>query len=296
MNKRQELENQKNYPRTKILIAMILFGTMSIAVRGAGLPSSVLALFRAAIGGMSIIIFSFLKGNRIDFSAIRQNFRLLFLSGIMLGFGWVLLFEAYNYVSVATATLCYYMQPVILILVSPLFLKEKLTQKKVFCAVLALFGMTLVSGVFEGGLSGGSWHGIMLALGAAVLYVAIIIFNKRIESISSFDRVAAQLLLSIPALLLYVLINHQFRNVEVTMASAVWVAITGVLYTGVTYMLFYGSLPYVSSQTAAILSYVDPAVAVLVSVIFFGEPMTFLMASGALLILGAALISELKIR
>lgn len=285
-------ENQ--YARVKILISMILFGTMSIAVRSVGLPSAVLALLRAAIGGVAIIVFSALKGNRIDFGAIRKNFLLLLTSGVMLGFNWILLFEAYNYTSVATATLCYYLQPVILILVSPLLLKEKLTLKKSLCILVALCGMVLVSGVLEGGFSGDNRYGILLALGAAVLYAAIIICNKRMGPMSSFDRVASQLLLSVPAMLGYVLLNGQLRGIGFTVETALWVLVLGVLYTGVTYMLFYGSIPYVSSQTTAILSYVDPATAVLVSIIFFGEPMTFLMVLGAVLILGAACVSELK--
>ena len=138
----QEVQmKEDNHARIKILISMLLFGTIGIAVRSVGMPSAVLALFRAAIGGASIIAFSRLKGNHIDFGAIRKNFLLLFLSGIMLGFNWILLFEAYNYTSVATATLCYYLQPVILILVSPVLLKEKLTLKKLLCTLLAMFGI-----------------------------------------------------------------------------------------------------------------------------------------------------------
>lgn len=282
---------ESNYARIKILISMFLFGTISIAVRAVAMPSAVLALFRAAIGGVSIIAFSALKGNRIDFFAIRKNLPLLLLSGIMLAFNWILLFEAFNYTTVATATLCYYMQPVILILLSPVLLKEKLTLKKLLCTLLALFGMVLVSGVLEGGFSGSSRQGIILSLGAAVLYAAIIICNKRMGPMLSFDRVASQLLLSIPAVLLYVLINGQFNNLEFTALSVFGIIVLGVLYTGVTYMLFYGSLPCVSSQTAAILSYVDPVVSVLVSLIFFGEPMTLLMGLGAVLILGAACVA-----
>ena len=55
---------------------------------------------------------------------------LLILSGALIGFNWILLFEAYNYTTVATATLCYYMQPTIVILLSPLFFRERLTAKK----------------------------------------------------------------------------------------------------------------------------------------------------------------------
>ena len=280
---------ENNHARISILISMLLFGTIGIAVRGVGMPSAVLALFRAAIGGISIIVFSRIKGNHIDFKAIRENFLLLFVSGVMLGFNWILLFEAYNYTSVATATLCYYLQPVILILVSPLLLKEKLTPKKLLCTLVAMLGMVLVSGVFEGGFSGDNRYGILLALGAAVLYAAIIICNKRMGPMVSFDRVASQLLLAVPAMLVYVLLNGQFREISFTVGSAFGVLVLGVLYTGVTYMLFYGSLPYVSSQTAAILSYVDPATAVLVSGVFEGG-FSGDNRYGILLALGAAVL------
>lgn len=287
-------KQNSRYARLKILLAMLIFGTISIVVRGAGLPSAVLALARAVIGSSALILYSVLKNNKPDFKAIKTNLLWLIPSGIMLGLNWVLLFEAYNYVSVATATLCYYMQPVFLVLVSPLFFNEKLTIKKVLCIFIAMIGMVFVSGITESGADQTSINGILLGLGAAVLYASIIICNKLMDNLSPFDRVSTQLIFSIPAMLVYTTITKQFIGLTFTSSSIIWLLIAGIVHTGLAYVLMYGSIPFVSSQTAAILSYLDPIVAVIVSVIFLNEKMTFAAALGAILILGAAVISEFK--
>ena len=119
---------------------------------------------------------------------------ILVLSGALIGINWILLFEAYNYTTVATATLCYYMEPVIVILLSPLFFKERLTGKKLICTAAALAGMALVSGIFEpggsiagaagaAGLRGDNLRGILYGLGAAVLYASVVILNKRLRGV-----------------------------------------------------------------------------------------------------------------
>ena len=66
----------------------------------------------------------------------------------------------------------------------------------------------------------------------------------------------------------------------------------GLVHTGVTYCLYFSSLKELPGQKAAILSYLDPLVAVLVSVLVLGEQMTALQAVGGLLILGFTLWNE----
>jgi len=282
--------------RIKILTAMFIFGTLSIVVRGAQLPSAVLALGRAVIGCIALLLYSALRGSKPDFADIRSNLKWLVPSGIMLGLNWILLFEAYNYATVATATLCYYMAPIFLVLISPLVFKEELTAKKLLCIFSAIAGMVLVSGVTENGLQGTNMRGVILGLGAAALYTAIIVFNKCMGEISPFDRVSTQLISAIPAMIIYILITGQLDGVVFTGRSIVWLFVAGIVHTGLAYVLMYGSISYVSSQTTAILSYLDPAVAVLVSILFLNEPLTVPVGMGAILILGAAIVSEVSPR
>lgn len=286
------MENPRS-ARIRLLASMFIFGTISIVVRGAGLPSAVLALGRAVIGSIALILFSIIKGNRPDFAAIRKNLKWLIPSGTMLGLNWILLFESYNYASVATATLCYYMAPVFLVLVSPAIFKETLTVKKINCILIALLGMVLVSGITESGLKQTELKGILLGLGAAVLYASILVCNKCMGKVPSFDRVITQLIISIPAMIIYILLTGQLKGLTFTGSSVVWLLVAGIVHTGFAYVLLYGSLPQVSSHTAAILSYLDPMIAVIVSVLFLKEPLTVPAAVGAVLILGAAVVSEI---
>ena len=171
----------KNYhQRLALLAAMTIFGTIGVFRRFIPLPSGAIALVRAVIGALVLLGFLLLKRQKLSTLAIRRNFLPLLLSGVCLGFNWVLLFEAYKYTSVAVATLAYYMAPILLIFAAPFFLGERLTPKKGLCAAGALFGMVLVSGVLETGIGNAKeLRGIVMGLVAAVLYAAIVLMNKK---------------------------------------------------------------------------------------------------------------------
>ena len=141
-----------NKAKLELIASMFIFGTIGIFVRHIPLPSSMIALARGFVGAFFVLLFVYLKKSKLDKSAIKKNFVMLALSGAFIGINWILLFESYNYTTVATATLCYYMQPIFVILASPFLLKEKLTVKKVACVVVALIGMVFVSGVLQTGI------------------------------------------------------------------------------------------------------------------------------------------------
>ena len=212
-----------------------------------------------------------------------------------MGFNWILLFEAYNFTSVATATLCYYMQPVIVILASAALLHEKLTIRKGICAIIALMGMVLVSGLPEQGIpEQGELKGILLGLGAAFLYAAVVLMNKSIKGVGTYEKTIVQLLASAVVLIPYLVITENLAALRFTAASLGLLLIMGVIHTGVAYALYFGSLEDLPAQTAALLSYLDPVTAILLSLLLLREPMTAFSALGAVLILGAAVVSEWK--
>ena len=117
----------------KITLSMLIFGTIGLFRRWIELPSSLVAMARGAIGMVFLLLVLRAKKQRLDGAAIRKNLPLLIPSGAALGINWILLFEAYNYTSVATATLCYYFAPMLIVLASPLALHEKLTARKLAC-------------------------------------------------------------------------------------------------------------------------------------------------------------------
>ena len=281
--------------KLKIFASMFIFGTIGVFVRYISLPSEVIALARGVIGSVFLIAVLLLQGKRLNWLQIKNNLLWLFLSGSALGFNWIFLFESYRYTSVAIGTLCYYMAPIIIILVSPLLLRERLTVKKCICVILALVGMVFISGVLSGGMpSESELSGIVYGLIAAVLYASIVLMNKKIHGISAYDKTILQLGISAVIMLIYCLLTSDLSALDFSGVTLPMLIFAGIIHTGLAYYLYFGSMEHVSGQTAAMISYVDPAIAVLASVIILREPMDLSEALGAILILGAALMSEVS--
>lgn len=278
----------------KLTVSMLLFGTIGVFVKHIPLQSSVIAFTRAIVGMLFLLAVIALKRLPISFSAVKKNFLWLCISGVCLGFNWILLFESYRYTSVAVSTLCYYTAPIFVILVSPFTLKEKITAKKLFCVMAAICGMICISGVLRSGVpKAAELQGILLGVAAAVLYAVIILCNKRLDGISAYDKTVIQLGISAIVMLPYCIATYVPADTILTPMSVLLLLIIGVVHTGITYYLYFGSMEHLSGQSVAVISYVDPLVAVFVSVAILREPFGPVEVLGALLILGAALISEL---
>lgn len=279
--------------RNALILSMCIFGTIGILRRFIPLSSSLVALVRGVVGAAFLLLVILVRRQRPDWDAVKSNLTLLLLSGTAIGFNWILLFEAYNYTSVATATLCYYLAPILVILAAPLVLKEKLTGKKAVCAAVALAGMVLVSGILEseGGKSG-QMKGVICGVGAAVLYASVILMNKKMKPISAYDKTILQLVVASVALVPYVLLTEDWPQVQISALSAVLLLVAGVVHTGLTYWMYFGSMAKLKAQTVALFSYIDPILAIVLSMVVLKEPMSILSAMGAVMILGAAYVSE----
>ncbi len=287
------LPNKENSSKLNIVISMLIFGTVGVFRNYIPLPSALIALARGLIGAVFLLLLRLATGKKPDFSAVRKNLWFLLLSGAALGINWVLLFEAYNYTSVASATLYYYLAPTIVTLLAPLFFKEKLTLKGVVCAAVALVGMVPVSGIFADGLgNNGSIKGLAFGLGTAFFYAAVVLLNKKIFGISAMDKTIAQLLVSAVVLLPYVLLNTGKVGV-ITPKSIALLITMGIIHTGVAYALYFGSIKNLKASTSAMLSYIDPVFAIILSSSLALEFPDIPVIIGAALILGAALVSQL---
>lgn len=275
-----------------LILAMSIFGTIGLLRKFIPLPSGTIAFFRGAIGTVTLLLVMLVMRKKPDFAAIRRNVWLLLASGVFLGFNWVLLFEACEYTTVATATLCYYMAPMIVVAVSPFLLRERMTLKRALCVLVTLVGAVLVSGVLKDGDS--DWRGILLGLGAALLYAAIVLSNKKLKGIDAYDRTVVQLAVATVVMLVYTLLAERVSVEVFTPTVIVLLAVAGILHTGIAYALYFGSVGALPAQTVAIFSYIDPAVAVLLSALVLREPIGALEIVGAILILGAAVIAEVE--
>ena len=205
-----------------------------------------------------------------------------------------MLFEAYNYTSVSVATLCYYMAPTFVVLLSVPILKERLSAKKLICSALALIGMVLISGILEGaGLDRRDLTGILLGIGAALIYAAVVLLNKSLPGIDAYEKTVIQLSAAAVIMLPYLLISGSFAGNTWSMSTLLLLLIVGIIHTGISYALYFGSMDGLRAQTVALFSYIDPIVALLLSACILKEHMTILGIIGAILIVGSAIVCEL---
>ncbi|MBP3400995.1 MAG: EamA family transporter [Selenomonadales bacterium] len=280
-------------PRFMMITAMAIFGTLGPFVRNIAVSSGELALYRAILAALLITGFLFLTKQKIPFAAIKKEIPLLLASGMAMGINWILLFQAYKYTTVSLATLSYYFAPVIVTLVCPILFRERLTIKQIICFIMSTLGLILIIGIGDVG-SGNNLLGIMFGLGAAVFYATVILLNKFIKNVEGMPRTFLQFIAAIIILLLYVFSTSGITLCNLDNIGWINLLIVGLFHTGITYCMYFSSLKELPGQKAAILSYIDPLVAVLISVVILGEAMTLWQVIGGMLILGFTLWNEIS--
>lgn len=267
------------------LLSMAVFGTIAPFVRRISVSSGELALYRAILGAALIGVYLLIRRENPFSAKLRREILLLLLSGGAMGINWILLFEAYRYTTVSTATLCYYFAPVIVTLLSPILFREALTPRQILCFAMATLGLVLITGV-EGR---GNLTGILFGLGAAAFYAAVVLLNKYIRHTAGIQRTFLQFLAAIVILIPYVAATGGVTLSRLNSIGWVCLLVVGIFHTGITYCLYFSSLKAIPGQSAAILSYIDPLVAVLISVTVLHEPLSWQQALGGTLILGFTL-------
>ena len=285
---------KENTSKVLMAFSMFVFGTLAPFVRNISVSSGELALYRAVMAALLVGVFLLVTRQKLSIGSIKKEILLLLLSGAAMGVNWILLFEAYKYTTVSVATLSYYFAPVIVMVVCPLLFREKLAGKQIVCFVMSTVGLVLITGTAGGGAQ--DLLGIAFGLGAAFFYATVMLLNKFIKGVMGLHRTFVQFLAAIVVLLPYVALSGGFTLD--TLSSLGWGAllIVGLLHTGITYCMYFSALKELPGQQVAILSYIDPLVAVLVSVIWLHERMTLPQVIGGLLILGFTLWSELPTR
>lgn len=275
-----------------LIISMLIWGSIGIFVKYINFTSSQIALVRAILGSIFLIIFSMISKESLSKEKIKSNLLVLICCGICLGFNWIFLFQAYHYTTVSTATICYYLAPIIVMFLSPFLLKEKLNSVKVCCIVAAMIGMLCIVGIDKSSMGENNMVGILYGLSAACFYTGVVILNKFLKGISGRDSAIVQLSVSAIFLLPYVIFTEKISLVGVSSQSIILLLVLGVVHTGIAYLLYFTVIQKIESQTVAIYSYVDPISAIFMSAIILNESMSLLQIIGGILILGSTFISE----
>lgn len=280
--------------RMMMVAAMWIFGTIALFVRKIPVSSSEIALYRAIAATVLLGMYFLATGQKIELRAIGRELPLLLLSGVAMGINWILLFEAYRYTTVSVATLSYYFAPVIVTVACPILFREKMGPKQWLCFFMSILGIVLITGIED--LNGSNTHfiGILFGFGAAVLYASVVLLNKCIKGMAGVQRTFLQFVAAVIVLLPYVAFTGGFTSGSLNTSGWVNLLIVGIVHTGIAYCMYFSALKDIPGQEAAILSYMDPLVAVAVSVFVLGEHLTLMQLTGGILILGFTLYNEIK--
>ncbi len=276
--------------KVSMIFSMVIFGTIGIFVKYIGLPSGVIASFRGISGAGVILLVMLLTGRKVNYKSVKKKLPILLASGIAIGFNWILLFEAYSFTGIPVATVCYYTAPIIVVIASAFIFKEKLKLQQIICVLVALVGVALVSGLFQSNNS--KIIGVFCGLGAAGFYASVMIMNKFMGEVESYERTVIQLASAGLVVLPYAVFT--MGDITFNLKSIILLVVLGVVHTGFAYLLYFGAIKKLNSRTVAILSYIDPASAIILSSVVFMQLPTVYEFIGVVLIMCAAVLSEIR--
>ncbi len=279
-------------PRSRITTAMVIWGTIGLFVRQITIDSLAISFFRATIGSIFLILISIIIKDKIDKEILKENLLLLLISGVGMGINWTALFQAMRYTTIPLAILSYHTAPIFITLFSALILKEKIRPRNIFFLGLAVVGVLLVLDSDNGGEAINHTIGIMYGLFGAVLYGVVVVANKLIKDLSGFQRTLIQLLIVAIVLLPVVIISNSINFAAMDLKQWILIVTLGVVHTGIAYLLYFPSLKDVKGSTIAILTYLDPIIAILSAFIILNESMTPIQALGGILIFAAAYFGD----
>lgn len=280
--------------KAEMAAATTLFGTVGIFTKFIQLPSSVILMFRGVIGTLFLILIIYILGKRVSRDDIHANALVLIASGIFLSLDWLFVFEAYKVTAVSTATLCNSLSPAFLILLSPIFLKEKLTPLKVVCVSIAILGLCLISKVFDpGAITASDAKGIVLGVASAVSFTIMILLNKKLRGIGPYDRTLVQVAVATTVVIAYCAVAIDFGSLTFRTIDLGLLVLMGFLHLAVTFTLYYTAIGDLNAQTVAIYAYIEPVVALVLSLVILGENPGIAGWVGAAMILGSMITCEL---
>lgn len=280
--------------RLQFIVAVVLYGTIGTMTRFINLPSEVVVLVRGSGGALFVLLFLLFQGRRPDSKAIRANLRWLVTSGICLGLNWIFLFAAYAHTTVAIASLCNYMAPIIVIAISPFAFGERIGPRRIACVLVAFVGIALVSNLPEATSGGVNVVGLALGMLAALSFVGVVFCNRHLHDIESLDRVVVQLSISAAVVLPYALaMNGGLPLAGLDARSWLLLALLCVVQTGIAYIFYFGAMGVLPVLEVALLGYIEPVTSVVCSALVLGEPMGVLGWVGAAMVIAAAAAGEL---
>lgn len=273
----------------KYLLAVTIYGTIGLFIHYVNASSEFIVFCRGAIGSLFIATVMLIKRQKIDFKAISSNLSLLAMSGVCLGLNWVFLFSGYKR-ALALTSLCNYTAPLFVVIISTLFLKEKINFKQIICIITSFVGVVLISGIFDS--RGVDLYCIVCGMLAAACFVGLVLLNRRFKNIKDLDKTIIQLAFSAITVLPYMVINSSIPT-SLDTTSIIILILLGIVHTGIAYILYFSSIDTLPVEEVAVLGYIEPALSVIIGILILKETSSIFSIIGAIVIIVSAILIEL---
>lgn len=276
----------------ELALAMILSGTIGYFVISSEQAFWNVVFFRCVIGAVVLGGYAYYAGfiRREYFQ--RSVLLMIILGGITLVGNWIFLFASFNYIPFSIATVAYHMQPLFLVLTGALLTKEKLSGSLLFWLALAFVGLFLIveldlnelSALLSGEASSdgsSALFGLLLALGAALLYTVTTLVTKKVSQVPSTFVALVQVIVGVFMLLPFA----DFDNLPTQTSQWIDLLILGAVLTGFMYIIMYDSFQKLPTSLIALLSFIYPVTALFVDYLAFSTQINGLQLIGVILIL-----------
>ncbi len=273
------------------IFSLFLAGTNGIAASFMSLSSYEIVFLRCVLAFLMLLaLYLILYKGHFTFFHHPRALILMILSGFSMGANWMFLYEAYDEIGVTLATLACYCGPIIVMLLSPLLFRERLTLPKLAGFAVVLVGIVLVNGqVF---LAGNSGWGLFCGLMTMITYACMVIFNKFATEINGIENSLILFFVSTLTVAVF-LISQQGLTLSISASDWPPILYLGLLSTGVGNHLFFTCMKRLPAQTVSVCGYLEPLVAVILSALILHESLSPAQFIGAACILGGALFCEL---
>ncbi|MFI8418636.1 DMT family transporter [Serratia sp. NPDC078593] len=268
----------------QLFFAMIIMGTVGLFVIESGQSAYNVVFYRCLLGAFFLVVYCLYSGKFKGLELSAKSVLIIVLSGIFLVFNWVMLFESFKTASISTSTVIYHAQPFFFMLIWAALYRERVSANKIGWMVISFVGVAFVANIDtnEFSLSSSYIIGVILALSAAVFWAISAVIVKSLKGVSPYIITLVQLCIGI--VVLYPLSDLSgFSSITVKEWGCLF--ILGAVHSCLTYILMYSSYQKLSAPIIAVMTFIYPAVAIVVDYYFYNVALSAIQLIGVFMIM-----------
>ena len=271
-----------------LCITIFIFSTLeviSVTLKNVIHPIQ-LTFVRFLIGGITLLPWVIFKKEKISLKDI------LFFAGLGLlntGISMGSYQLAISMGKASTAAIILSANPVFVVLLSSIILKEGITKDKILCILLGVLGVILI--MYKSDSSSGSFGSLFFALIASITFALYTVLGKmKSDSISSITMISLSAIFG-SIYYIPVLLYLDLPIFYIPLEGIIRVLYLGIFISGIAYITFIEGLKILGASKGSMVFFLKPGIVVIQAVIFLGETVNFKTILGMLFVISGVLVN-----